>query len=170
MMEKTKKEMKIIGKRSKYKTTKNQKRKLRNELDIVTEGSKVEKEVEVLGQLTSESNSTCLLDELTVDLTGARSIWVKPEWFTAQGRVIRPSHVKARGANQKPLPVAGEGVLSFTLWGNFFKNYPVKVLPGLKIDVLIGRSFWVEKSMIKLDLGMSEGSICVKEEKYSLAL
>ncbi len=57
-----------MGKDQNNKTTKNQKRKLRNELDIVTEGSKVEKEVEVLGKLTSESNSTCLLDELTVDL------------------------------------------------------------------------------------------------------
>ncbi len=91
---------------------------------------------------------------------------MKPEWFTAQGGVIRPSHVKARGANQKPLAVAGEGVLSFTLWGKFFKNYPVKVLPGLKIDVLIGRSFWVE-NMLKLDLGMSEGSICVKGKIFS---
>ncbi len=54
------------------------------------------------------------------------------EWFTAQGGFISPSHVKAREANQKPLIVAGEGVVNFTLRGNFFKNYPVKVLPGLK--------------------------------------
>ncbi len=75
-----------MGKDQNIKQRKTKKRKLRNELDIVTEGSKVEKEVEVLGKLTSESNSTCLLDELTVDLdvngvhiaaeidTGARSI------------------------------------------------------------------------------------------------
>ncbi len=176
--EKIKKETKTIGKRSKCKTEKYQKRKLRNELDIVTEGSKVEKEVDALGKLTSESNSTCLLDELTVDLdvngvhmaaeidTGARSIRVNPEWLTAQGGVISPSHVKAGGANQRPLTFAGEGVLSFRLRGKFFKNYPVKVLPGLKSDVLIGRSFWV-KTLLRLDLGIGEGSICVKGKMFS---
>ncbi len=66
---------------------------------------------------------------------------MNPEWVTASGGVIRPSHVMARGANQKPLTVVREGVLSFTMRGNFFKSYPVKCFPELKIEVLIGRSF-----------------------------
>ncbi len=60
-----------------------------------------------MGKLTPEINSTCLLDELTVDFdvngvrnaaeidTGERSIKFYPEWFAAQGGVISTSHVKA---------------------------------------------------------------------------
>ncbi len=91
---------------------------------------------------------------------------MNPEWFTAQRGVVNPSHVRARGANLKPLTVAGEGVLSFTLRRKFFKNYPVKVLPGLKGEVLIGRSLWVE-NLLKLDFGTAERSISAKGKIFS---
>ncbi len=37
----------------------------------------------------------------------------------------------------------------------------MKVLPGLKRNLLIGRSFWVDH-LLNLGLGAGEGSICVK--------
>ncbi len=67
-----------------------------------------------------------------------------PEWFAAQGVVISPSSVKALGAYRNPVIVLAKGFLAFRCGEMYLK---------------IIRS--------KLDLGTSEGSICVKGKIFS---
>ena len=93
--------------------------------------------------------------------TGAQSVWVSDEWYRRHvGEPEPDSGGGALAADSSSLDVTGRGQLTFQWWGRVFKQYPVRVLRGLKVPVLFGCRIQREVGLV-IDLNAMRGSFRV---------
>jgi hypothetical protein len=71
---------------------------------------------------------------------------------------------RAWPADGRPLRVAGQGRLHFSLWGRLFRKVRVRVIQNLPSKLLIGRQFMI-KFQMDLLLGKCQGRFTVETEK-----
>jgi hypothetical protein len=76
--------------------------------------------------------------------TAAKSSWVDENWFVRKGGTIIPpvNNMRTTGADGREFEVAGEGTLSFQLFGRLFRDIRVRFMKRLPSNVLIGLKFW----------------------------
>lgn len=97
--------------------------------------------------------------------TGAQSVWVSDRWYRKHVGQPAPTEDTAVSADSSTLDVTGSGTLTFQWWGRVFKDYPVRVLKGLDVPVLIGLRLQREVGLL-MDVRNMRGSFTVKDNLY----
>ena len=134
---------------------------------------------ETLADICDEFPGTCHRREMMVQIevqgqkilaevdTAAHSLWVNSNWFSefVQSK-IDPDVGEVKAADQSIMHSYGSSYMTFNLWNAVFKNYPVRLLNGLKAKVLIGRSFWI-RCGLRMDLEKGIGSIRIGDKRLS---